>query len=53
MENYKAKSLIYFACFIMSAAIGYFVERNYNPQADEAHTELAKVTMTSEQLPAL
>ena len=52
MENYKTKSLIYFACFILSASICYFVERNHD-SADQAQNELAKTEIVKGQLPAL
>ena len=53
METYKTKSLIYFACFIMSASLCYFVESNQNSQKDQTQTELAKSEVALEELPAL
>jgi len=52
MENYKTKSAIYFACFIMSASICYFVESKHNDQSNEAQTELVKSTIDNNQLAA-
>ncbi|SFR40117.1 hypothetical protein SAMN04490243_1608 [Robiginitalea myxolifaciens] len=53
METYKTKSLIYFACFLMSASICYFVESNQHVQAEQSQTELAKTAVVADQLPAL
>lgn len=53
METYKTKSLIYFACFLLSASICYFVESNQDAQAEQTQTELVKSEVTSDQLPTL
>ncbi len=53
METYKTKSVIYFACFLLSASICYFVESNQDAQAEQTQTELAKSEIIADQLPVL
>ena len=53
METYKTKSLTYFACFMLSASICYFIESNQDTQAEQTQTELVKSEVAPDLIPAL